>query len=430
MERKKVALPAVGMRIIKSALGVLFVFIIYLLRGRRGTPFYSALSVLWCMQPYVSDIRSKSFQRTIGTFTGAFYGLIMILLDYYGLVAGSELMKYLLISLLIIPVIYTTILINKKDASYFSCVVFLSIAVNHLSDASPFLFVINRVVDTLIGIVLAYCINTFRLPRKKQNHVLFVSELDEVLLDSEASMTPYSRFELNRMLDHGAQFTIATMRPPAALIPVLNGIRIKLPVIAMDGAILYDIHKNHIIKKFVMQFAEVQTFLALFEEKGFHAFINVVIEDSVIIYYDQFKNEVEEAIYKKLRNSPYRNYIKAPMMEKGDPIYLMLIDKEERIAFLYELLKKKGYTERFKILCYASKEYPGYMYIKIYNRDASKRNMLEKLKQITAIDQVVSLGESEQIGDKRISGEDANQIVKNFKKAYEPYVWKTSLIRK
>ena len=143
MERKKVALPAVGMRIIKSALGVLFVFIIYLLRGRRGTPFYSALSVLWCMQPYVSDIRSKSFQRTIGTFTGAFYGLIMILLDYYGLVAGSELMKYLLISLLIIPVIYTTILINKKDASYFSCVVFLSIAVNHLSDASPFLFVIN-----------------------------------------------------------------------------------------------------------------------------------------------------------------------------------------------------------------------------------------------------------------------------------------------
>ena len=70
------------------------------------------------------------------------------------------------------------------------------------------------------------------------------------------------------------------------------------------------------------------------------------------------------------------------------------------------------------------------MYIKIYNRDASKRNMLEKLKQITAIDQVVSLGESEQIGDKRISGEDANQIVKNFKKAYEPYVWKISLIRK
>lgn len=423
MKAKKVALPAVGMRIMKSAIGVFLVFVIYLLRGRRGTPFYSALSVLWCMQPDMGEARNKAFQRTIGTMIGALFGLIMILIEYYLLKGRYEALNYLLISLFIIPVIYTTILINKKNASYFSCVVFLSIAVNHLLDANPYLFVVNRVVDTLIGIALAYVINTVRIPRKKQNHILFVSELDDVLLDSEAAMTPYSRFELNRMLDHGAKLTIATMRPPAALIPVLKDIRIKLPVIAMDGAILYDIHKNHIIKKYEMQFDEVAKLMALFNEKKYHCFINVVIEDSVVIYYDTFRNPVEEAIYKKLRHSPYRNYIKGPWMEKGSPIYLMLIDTKERIEALYHCLGEKGYLQQFKVLHYASKQYSGYWYMKIYNKEAYIKNMISTLQEREGIEEVVTLGEKNRLGETVIEGDDANAIVKNFKRAYEPYFW-------
>ena len=47
MKSKSIALPPIGMRIIKSAVGVLLGFVIYFLRGRQGTPFYTALSVLW-----------------------------------------------------------------------------------------------------------------------------------------------------------------------------------------------------------------------------------------------------------------------------------------------------------------------------------------------------------------------------------------------
>lgn len=51
-------------------------------------------------------------------------------------------------------ILYTTVLL-KKNASYFSTVVFLSIVVNHIGDQNPLLFVFNRVLDTMIGIVLA-----------------------------------------------------------------------------------------------------------------------------------------------------------------------------------------------------------------------------------------------------------------------------------
>lgn len=423
METKKKALPTVGMRIVKSALGVLLVFIIYLLQGRKRTPFYSALSVLWCMQPGTSEIKSKSFQRTIGTFIGAIFGLMMILIELYVLKAQSEWIRYGMISLLIIPIIYTTLLINKKDASYFSCVVFLSITVNHLSDANPFIFVVNRVMDTLIGIGIAYFINTVHLPTKKQNHILFVSELDEVLLGDERTMSPYSKYELNRMLDQGAQFTLATMRPPAALIPVLKDIHIKLPIIAMDGAILYDFKENRILKKYAMHFKEVKTLVAYFKERQYHCFVNVIIEDTVVIYYDTFNHSVEKDIYEKLRSSPYRNYMKGPILEKGDPIYLMLIDQTDKMKQLYNELEKDGYTKHYKVLRYGSKQYPGYDYIKIYHKEALKKNMIATLKQRVGVSQVITLGDSEDIGDGVIRGEDANEIVKNFKKAYRLYWW-------
>ncbi|HBB46200.1 MAG TPA: FUSC family protein, partial [Blautia sp.] len=62
--------------------------------------------------------------------------------------------------------IYSTVVLNCKNTAYFSCVVFLSITVMHMTDASPFLFVFNRVLDTLIGVGIALIVNTVHLPRK------------------------------------------------------------------------------------------------------------------------------------------------------------------------------------------------------------------------------------------------------------------------
>lgn len=424
MKIKSTALPPIGMRIIKSSIGVLLGFIIYLLRGKQGAPFYTALSVLWCMQPYPSNAKANARQRTIGTMIGAFYGLIMILLEYYFLPFDNEFIRYLIISVLIIPVIYTTVVINKKNSSYFSCVVFLSIVVNHLNDKNPYFFVFNRVLDTMIGIVLALIINTARIPRKKRDNLLFVSELDKALLNMHNTLTPYSKIELNKMLDDGLKFTIATMRTPAALLEALKDIRIKLPVIAMDGAILFDVKDNRYLKVYEMTYSETKEFLELFKENNLHCFVNVVVEDSVIIYYDDFKNEVEKRIYDTLRSSPYRNYIKEELPERYGAVYLMLIDENKKIENLYSQMKELGYTERFKILKYSSDDFPGYSYIKVYNKKAIKENMIQYIKELTKADDIIILESSKEGKNLRVNKNESNEIVRNLKKIYEPYFWK------
>ena len=78
MNHKKMVIPPVGMRIVKSAVGVLLGFVVYELRGRTGIPFYTALSVLWCIRPYRGDTLGMAAQRSIGTLIGGLYGLLVI----------------------------------------------------------------------------------------------------------------------------------------------------------------------------------------------------------------------------------------------------------------------------------------------------------------------------------------------------------------
>lgn len=423
MSKKRKSLPPVGMRMIKSAVGVFLSLVIYLLRGRQGAPFYTALSVIWCIQPYTSDARKNAIQRTVGTIIGAVYGLIVIMIEYYAFPTRYEIVRYLLISIFVIPVIYTTVLYNKKNASYFSCVVFLSITIVHITDANPYLFVFNRFLDTMIGIGLALIINSVRIPRKKREDCLFVSGLDDVLITRGEGITPYVKVELNKLIDSGVKFTIATMRPPASLIPVLQGIRVNLPVVAMDGAVIYDINENRFLEKYAMTYEEMNAFVSFFSERGFHCFINVIIEDSVAIYYGEFQNQVEKKIYEALRSSPYRNYIKGHPTKQGDTVYLMLIDTEERIEHLYNELQELGYTKSHKILKYDSHDYPGYMYIKVYNKQANKKNMIQHIKEMTGMKEIVTLGDVEGMGNDIIHGKDCDEIIKKFKRVYEPYFW-------
>lgn len=159
MKKGRIHFPPIGMRIIKSALGVLICFVIYILRGKQGTPFYSALAVLWCIQNRTNNTIGNALQRTIGTFIGASYGLLYILLRQSIPILNDDLIHYFIISAALIPIIYTTVILKQKKASYFSCVVFLSIVVNHLMDENPYVFVANRTLDTLIGIILGIVLN-------------------------------------------------------------------------------------------------------------------------------------------------------------------------------------------------------------------------------------------------------------------------------
>ncbi len=160
-------LPKIGMRMIKSSVAVFICFLISFARP-DAMPFYSAIAAILCMQPDVSNSIKVALNRTIGTFIGGIMGVLVLLIFHFKLPPEMLILKYLIVSILIIPLIYITILIKKPTASYITCVVFLSIVIAHGNDVNPFMFGINRIIDTLIGIGVSLAINAI-IPHKKHS---------------------------------------------------------------------------------------------------------------------------------------------------------------------------------------------------------------------------------------------------------------------
>lgn len=428
-KKRKIQIPGIGMRIIKSAVAILICYIVNILRGGHGMVFYSQLAALWCVQMYRSNTKNNAIQRTIGTVIGACYGLVYLLIypNMIHLFRNVEWVEALVISIAIALVLYTTVVLKKQQSSYFSCVVFLSIVVNHVSDGNPYLFVWNRFLDTMIGIVVGITVNDIRLCLYPDRDTLFISGLDDTLLNQEEVLSAFSKVELNRMIDNGMQFTVSTMRTPAALLEPMRDIRLKLPVIAMNGAVLYDTQKHSYLRVYVISSNTSQKLMQRIIEENICWYANVIIDDLLVIYYGEMVDRTNLNMIEDLRTSPFRNYVRRPLPKDEDVTYFMLLDQVDKIAYFYEILKQEGYTNELKIITYPSQDYPGYAYIKIYNKNATKENMIMYLKEMTNSENVVTFGTIPGQYDVLICEDNANEVIRKVRNMYEPVLRKNDM---
>ncbi len=420
----KKPLPPIGARIVKSTVGSAICILIYLIRELlpigSGIPFYSILAVLWCIQPYTTSTLDKAKQRTIGTFLGAAFGLVFLLF-FRAMGCTNRAVIYLSACAMLTPILYTTVLLDKRNASYFSCVVFLTIAINHSFDENPYLFAFNRVLDTLIGIGVAVALNSAHRPVKQQDNVLYVSGIDSVLVSSKEVMTPYSKVELNRLIAQGVKFTISTIRTPASMMEPLSGIDLKLPVIAMDGAVLYDIRENRYLDVCALPPETAAEAEQIVLDSGAHPFVNVLRDNTLLIYYGDFQNDAERDLFARLRRSPYRNYTRKQF--RGQPgneqvIYILVLTQTasaQEIAS--QITRRLGGSVR-TVLSPAA-EYPGFSYLKVYDSSACKAHMLEILKARTGAEKTVTFGSIPGQYDVYVHDDGGNSAVKALKKLFE-----------
>lgn len=388
-------LPKVGMRMVKSAVAVFLCFVIHLLRGQEGSPFYSAIAAVLCMQPYVSGSVKVALNRTIGTFLGGAAGMLILLVEQRFFPPDWPILRYLLISVMIVVLIYITVLIKKTPASYITCVVFMSITVSHAMDVNPYLFALNRVLDTLIGIFVSLGVNAFRLPRRRNRALLFVTDLDGTLAGPDGKIPPGAVIHLNRLIGEGAQVTVSTGRTPATFLPALAGLRLKLPVIAMNGAALYDMQAGSYLYCKAIPPAAYRRVAAVFERRGLNLFVHAVIHDVLHVYYGRFTNPAEEELYHARRGLPQKQYVCGSLPEGHDPLYLLCVDTRAMAEALRAEIASFQEEAGIYTVLRPDGEHPGYALLEIYAASATRPAAAEELRQRIGAAQIAAFGDSE-----------------------------------
>ena len=156
----KISCLKVGGRTLKTVVAVFLCFIIDMIR-ESDTAFYAAIAAILCIQRTPKDSFHEAFNREIATVIGGMWGMLTLLFERNIYCIPHEALRYMLLSILLIPIINFSVLIKQEKGTFLMCVVFLCITVTHEGDANPLIFGFSRIIDTTIGIVIVLLINQF-----------------------------------------------------------------------------------------------------------------------------------------------------------------------------------------------------------------------------------------------------------------------------
>ncbi len=164
----------IGMRIWKTVIAVFICAVLGMIFNIR--PFYSMIAAILCMQTNTAASIKKGAERLLGTLIGGVGAVLILLLIDFTPLKPFSILYYIIISLSIAPLIYTNVLLKHEVSSYITCVVFFSVVLSHFESENHYLFALQRMLETAVGIVIAIAVNkTIRSndKRKEKTHENF-----------------------------------------------------------------------------------------------------------------------------------------------------------------------------------------------------------------------------------------------------------------
>ena len=121
---------------------------------------------------------------------------------------------------------------------------------------------------------------------------LYISDLDGTLLCPDARLSKFSRDGLNRLIANGLHFTVATARSVVSISQLLPDLRLELPVINLNGALVSDLKSGRHLAVQALPTDVAAQVLARIEQAGLQPFVSTCDKERDALYYTGVQNPV------------------------------------------------------------------------------------------------------------------------------------------
>ena len=223
---------------------------------------------------------------------------------------------------------------------------------------------------------------------------LYVSDLDGTLFNRKKKISDKSADILNKCIDQGMKFAVATARMPYGCDTRLSAIHMNTPGIVTNGVFLYDFEAKKIISSETIDSAAVQKVLQVFREHRLSCFLYMLYDGAISIYYDKEEMKEQTQYYSERALEACKEIRQVSSLEeqakKGDSVYLAYTGEKEELEPVCEALNE---VEKIKYSFYLN-IYTGLYCLEIFGEGASKQNALIKLKEYTGCDKLVVFGDN------------------------------------
>ena len=231
-----------------------------------------------------------------------------------------------------------------------------------------------------------------RMEKVRMEKVLYVTDLDGTLLNKNDRVSKRSIEIINRLVDRGMQFTYATARSLVSASVVTQGLSTKIPVIAYNGAFIFQPATGKILSREYFSSEEMTHAAEVIRSYGVSPLVYSFINGVEKVSWNPVHENDGVKRYLSLRQGdrrlrPVENDAE---LYEGEIFYFTCIGTRDELMPVYDAFVKDA---RYRCTIQQELYRPEY-FCEIMPAGATKANAIRKLKEICGCDKVISFGDA------------------------------------
>ena len=405
----------IGMRTIKTLIAIFICLMLYVLikavckitDANKDyaflwfNPFFASIAAAYSIYPNKKKSLEQAKNRIVASLIGGFVAIVLVVsyefisMNLFNgggwptLVDPIEklIIPYMLVALMSIIVVYIGVGFKQQGAIFVSILTFLSVTVNANStiarEIGEWGFGCNRIMSTIIGVLVALAVNSFRLPHKtKNNDLLFAIGMDGILNADSDRFKGFINYKLNALDYDKIKTTLFTTRTPVTFMHLLDDVSISQPVVCMSGAALFDVKNHKYLATLEISYdisLELDKYL---DEINVTPFKNYIIDDVLNIHCKRIDNEGERLYMESKKNAAYCNFTLGnnSIVEGKDVLFYLIVEENSVADKIVDKINSSHLRDELCVQIYDvfENKVENLKYIKIYNKKIFELNILKE----------------------------------------------------
>ncbi len=224
---------------------------------------------------------------------------------------------------------------------------------------------------------------------------LYISDMDGTLLQSNGTMSEYTKSKLNEFYEKEIPFSVATARSMVSAMPLLDGVHFKAPIVLMNGVFVYDTETGKAVKYHEINHSVLQKVLDCFYEKNFHPFMFLYGDDyKLSIKYTIFDNDGMKEFYDARVNMLDGRFTQTDDLtnipQGQHPVYVNYYALPEYLDEVVEKLRSIPEID----FAYYKDSYSDDWLVEIYSHTASKANGAKEVAEVIGAKKITAFGDN------------------------------------
>lgn len=226
---------------------------------------------------------------------------------------------------------------------------------------------------------------------------LFATDLDGTLLDETSQVSDQSARMLNEAIGRGAQVTVATARTPATVSRLLSEVNLRLPLVVMTGAALWDPVSDRYLHTCFHRERDVRSLIDIYRRHGLPTFTYTLRDHRIHIHHIGPLSDAERQFIDERLDSPYKTFHvpddgESRLPERLDNVLLMFaLQPAGPAAEAYAEIKT---LPGINTVFYHDLFDPSTAFIEAFPEEATKAKGLGRLRAHIGAERLVAYGDN------------------------------------